>query len=150
MSLFDAITAAGGLAFFLYGMTNMGKSLEKLGGGKLEKTLQTVTGSLWKSILFGAIVTACIQSSSATTVIVVGLVNSGIMKLTQAVGVIMGANIGTTITAQILRLGDIDSSNLFLSLLKPKSFGAHCGSGRHCADYDGQAQQDEKPGAKFL
>ena len=122
MSLFDAITAAGGLAFFLYGMTNMGKSLEKLGGGKLEKTLQTVTGSLWKSILFGAIVTACIQSSSATTVIVVGLVNSGIMKLTQAVGVIMGANIGTTITAQILRLGDIDSSNLFLSLLKPKSF----------------------------
>ena len=74
MSLFDAITAAGGLAFFLYGMTNMGKSLEKLGGGKLEKTLQTVTGSLWKSILFGAIVTACIQSSSATTVIVVGLV----------------------------------------------------------------------------
>lgn len=121
MSLFDVITAAGGLAFFLYGMTNMGKSLEKLGGGKLEKTLQTVTGNLVKSILFGALVTACIQSSSATTVIVVGLVNSGIMKLDQAVGVIMGANIGTTITAQILRLGDIDSSNIFLTLLKPTS-----------------------------
>jgi len=115
------ISLLGGLALFLYGMDMLGSGLEKVSGGKLEQTLEKLTNNIFKSVLLGAIVTAAIQSSSATTVIVVGLVNSRILKLRQAIGVIMGANIGTTITAHILRLSDISSDNLFLMLLKPKT-----------------------------
>ena len=107
---------------FLYLMQVMGDGLAKVSGGKLEQILENLTSSKWKAVLLGMCVTAVIQSSSATTVMVVGFVNSGIMKLTQAVGIIMGANIGTTITSWILSLTGIESSNFFISLLKPSSF----------------------------
>lgn len=112
----------GGLALFLYGMQVMGDGLAKISGGKLEKILENLTSSKLRAVLLGLGVTAVIQSSSATTVMVVGFVNSGIMKLTQAVGIIMGANIGTTVTAWILSLAGIESNNFFMSLLKPSSF----------------------------
>ena len=99
MDLFSILTLIGGLALFLYGMNAMGDGLAKVSGGKLEKILENLTSNPIKAVLLGAGVTAVIQSSSATTVMVVGFVNSGIMKLSQAVGVIMGANIGTTITS---------------------------------------------------
>ncbi|WP_312644200.1 Na/Pi cotransporter family protein [Hydrogenoanaerobacterium sp.] len=118
---FGVVNLLGGLALFLYGMNLLGSGLEKLSGGRMEKTLQKLTNNVVKSVLLGALVTAAVQSSSATTVIVVGLVNAGILKLRQAIGVIMGANIGTTITAHILRLSDLDSSNFFIQLLKPTS-----------------------------
>lgn len=105
-----AISAFGGIALFLYGMNVLGSGLEKSTGGKMEKILEKLTGNIVKAVILGAIVTAVIQSSSATTVIVVGLVNSGVLKLKSAVGIIMGANIGTTVTGQILRLGGGDSS----------------------------------------
>lgn len=104
MDLFNLISLIGGLAFFLYGMNIMGSGLERVAGSKLEATLERFTNKVWKSVLFGALVTAAIQSSSATTVIVVGLVNSGLIRLRQAIGVIMGANIGTTVTSLILLL----------------------------------------------
>lgn len=107
---------------FLYGMQVMGDGLAKVSGGKLEQILENLTSSKWKAVLLGMCVTAVIQSSSATTVMVVGFVNSGIMKLTQAVGIIMGANIGTTITSWILSLTGIESDSFFISLLKPSSF----------------------------
>ncbi|MBO1680757.1 Na/Pi cotransporter family protein [Bittarella massiliensis (ex Durand et al. 2017)] len=119
MNFFNFLSLAGGLAMFLYGMNIMGSGLEKLAGSKLEIILTKMTSNIFKSVLLGALITAVIQSSSATTVIVVGLVNSGILKLDRAIGIIMGANIGTTITAQILALGDISSSNFFLQLVKP-------------------------------
>ncbi len=122
MSIFNVLSMIGGLALFLYGMHVMGEGLAKASGGRMEAALEKMTGSPIKGVLLGAGVTAVIQSSSATTVMVVGFVNSGIMKLTQAVGVIMGANIGTTITAWILSLSGIESSNVFVSLLKPSSF----------------------------
>ena len=103
-------------------MQVMGDGLAKISGGKLEKILENLTSSKLKAVLLGLGVTAVIQSSSATTVMVVGFVNSGIMKLTQAVGIIMGANIGTTVTAWILSLAGIESNNFFMSLLKPSSF----------------------------
>lgn len=112
----------GGLALFLFGMDEMGKGLSKASGGKLERILEKMTSNPWKAVLLGAGVTAVIQSSSATTVMVVGFVNSGIMKLSQAVGIIMGANIGTTITSWILSLSGIESNSFFVSLLKPSSF----------------------------
>lgn len=121
MSVLNLISLGGGVALFLYGMTMMGNGLEKLSGGKMEKALEKLTGNILSSVALGAVVTALIQSSSATTVIVVGLVNAGIMQLRQAVGVIMGANIGTTITAQLIRLSDIESDTLLLQLLKPKT-----------------------------
>lgn len=105
-----AIKALGGTALFLYGMQMLGTSLEKASGGQMEKVLRKLTGNIFKSVLLGTLVTACIQSSGATTVIVVGLVNAGIMSLSSAVGVIMGANIGTTITGQILRLAEIEGN----------------------------------------
>lgn len=105
-----AIKALGGTALFLYGMQMLGTSLEKASGGQMERVLRKLTGNIFKSVLLGTLVTACIQSSGATTVIVVGLVNAGIMSLTSAVGVIMGANIGTTITGQILRLAEIEGN----------------------------------------
>ncbi|MEG1965997.1 MAG: Na/Pi symporter, partial [Oscillospiraceae bacterium] len=119
MDIFSLISLAGGLALFLYGMSVLGSSLERAAGSNLSKILEGLTNNIFKSVAFGAVVTAAIQSSSATTVIVVGLVNSQIINLKQAIGVIMGANIGTTITAHILRLTDIGSDNFFLMLIKP-------------------------------
>lgn len=112
----------GGLAMFLYGMDAMGDGLAKLSGGKLEQILEKLTSKRIMAVLLGVAVTAVIQSSSATTVMVVGFVNSGIMQLSQAVGIIMGANIGTTITSWILSLSGIQGSSLFVQLLKPSSF----------------------------
>ena len=122
MDFFSILTLLGGLAMFLYGMQVMGDGLEKLSGGKLEKILENLSSNRLKAVLVGAAVTAVIQSSSATTVMVVGFVNSGIMHLSQAVGFIMGANIGTTVTAWILSLAGIESSNFFVKLLNPSSF----------------------------
>ncbi len=112
----------GGLAFFLYGMNALGDGLEKLSGGKLEKALEKMTSNTFKGFLLGLGVTAVIQSSSATTVMVVGFVNSGIMKLRQAIGIIMGANVGTTVTAWILSLSGIEGDSFFMQLLKPINF----------------------------
>jgi phosphate:Na+ symporter len=122
MDVFGVLAMIGGLALFLYGMNAMGNGLEKLSGGKLEAILEKLTSNTIKAVLLGAGVTAVIQSSSATTVMVVGFVNSGIMKLSQVIGIIMGANVGTTITSWILSLTGIESSNLFIKFLKPSSF----------------------------
>lgn len=122
MDFFGILSLLGGLALFLYGMQVMGDGLAKVSGGKLEQILENLTSNKFKAVLLGLGVTAVIQSSSATTVMVVGFVNSGIMKLTQAVGVIMGANIGTTVTSWILSLAGIESENFFIKLLKPTSF----------------------------
>ena len=122
MDIFSVLTLIGGLALFLFGMNVMGDSLVKVSGGRLDRILERLTSNRLKGVLLGLGVTAVIQSSSATTVMVVGFVNSGIMKLTQAVGVIMGANIGTTVTSWILSLTGIEGSNLLLSMLKPSSF----------------------------
>ena len=122
MDLFSVLTMIGGLALFLYGMNVMGDGLSKISGGRLEKLLEKLTSNPLKAVILGAGVTAVIQSSSATTVMVIGFVNSGVMKLTQAVGIIMGANIGTTVTSWILSLSGIESNNFFISLLKPTSF----------------------------
>ena len=119
MDIFLVISLLGGLAMFLYGMTLLSSGMEKISGGHLEKTLEKLSNNVFKGVLLGAIVTAAIQSSSATTVIVVGLVNAKIMKLRQAIGVIMGANIGTTITSHILRLSDISDGGVMLNLIKP-------------------------------
>ena len=122
MNIFSVLTMIGGLAMFLYGMDAMGDGLAKLSGGKLEQILEKLTSKRIMAVLLGIAVTAVIQSSSATTVMVVGFVNSGIMQLSQAVGIIMGANIGTTITSWILSLSGIQGSSLFVQLLKPSSF----------------------------
>ena len=122
MDIFGVLTGIGGLALFLYGMSVMGDSLSKLSGGRMEGILERLTSTRIRAVLLGALVTAVIQSSSATTVMVVGFVNSGIMQLGQAVGIIMGANIGTTITSWLLSLTGISGSNFFVSLLKPSSF----------------------------
>ncbi len=122
MTVFDVFTLLGGLAFFLFGMHIMSSGLEKIAGGKLEIILKKMTDKPLKGLLLGAAVTATIQSSSAVTVMLVGLVNSGIMKLGQTIGVIMGSNIGTTLTAWILSLAGIESDNFFLKMLKPSSF----------------------------
>ena len=122
MSIFDVLSLLGGLALFLYGMEVMGDSLSKMAGGKLESILERLTKKRIYAVLLGAGVTAIIQSSSATTVMVVGFVNSGIMKLSQAVGVIMGANIGTTVTSWLLSLTGISGDSIFMQLLKPTSF----------------------------
>ena len=122
MDLFDILALGGGLALFLFGMNVMSVGLEKLAGGKLEGILRSMTSSPVKGMLFGALVTAVIQSSSAVTVMLVGLVNSGIMALSQTVGVIMGANIGTTITAWLLSLVSVEGSGIVMQMLKPKNF----------------------------
>lgn len=122
MDIFAILTLVGGLALFLYGMNVMGAGLEKLSGGKLERILEKLTSNPLKAVLLGAGVTAVIQSSSATTVMVVGFVNSGIMKLSQAIGIIMGANVGTTATSWLLSLSGIEGSNIWINLLKPSSF----------------------------
>lgn len=118
---------AGGLGLFLYGMTILSSGLEKASGGLMEKVLAKMTGNVFSGILFGALVTAAVQSSSATTVIVVGLVNAGLLKLKGAVGIIMGANIGTTMTTQILRLTNLEgdsSGPAILQLCKPSNFSS--------------------------
>lgn len=122
MSIFDVLNLIGGLCLFLFGMTLMGQALERRAGNRLKKLLGRMTNNKFAGLLTGLGVTAIIQSSSATTVMVVGFVNSGLMTLRQSIGVIMGANIGTTVTAWILSLAGIDSTNMFVSLLKPTSF----------------------------
>lgn len=127
MSVFNILVAVGGLAFFMFGMNTLSNGLEKASGGLLEKVLAKMSGNIFTSIFFGAVVTAAVQSSTATTVIVIGLVNAGILKLRGAVGIIMGANIGTTMTAQILRLAKLEGSsdsNVFIDLIKPTNFSA--------------------------
>ncbi len=122
MDIFDFLTMVGGLALFLYGMRVLGDGLKKASGGKMEHILEKLTSNKLMAVLLGAGVTAVIQSSSATTVMVVGFVNSGIMKLAQATGVILGANVGTTATAWILSLTEVDGTSFLLRFLKPTSF----------------------------
>lgn len=122
MDIFDILLLIGGLALFLYGMTEMGNGLEKVSGSKLKSILEKLTSSKTKGVLLGAGVTAFIQSSSATAVMVVGLVNSSIMTLSQAIPVVMGANVGTTITSWLLSLTGIQSDNIIVNLFKPSSF----------------------------
>ena len=122
MDIFNIFTLLGGLAFFLYGMTIMSGGLEKVAGGKMERLLREMTSNPIKAMGLGAIITILVQSSSAVTVMLVGLVNSGIMNLNQAIGVIMGSNVGTTVTAWILSLSGLESDNFFVQLLKPESF----------------------------
>ena len=122
MDIFSIVAMAGGLALFLFGMDYMGSNLSRASGGKMEQILEKLTGNPLKAVALGAWVTAVIQSSSATTVMVVGFVNSGIMRLSQATGIIMGANIGTTITSWMLSLTGIESDALWLRLLKPSTF----------------------------
>ena len=122
MDIFDVLNMIGGLCLFLFGMSLMGQALEKRAGNSLRTILGKLTTKKFIGLLTGLAVTAVIQSSSATTVMVVGFVNSGLMSLGQAINVIMGANVGTTVTAWILSLGGIESSNVFMQLLKPTSF----------------------------
>ncbi len=122
MDIFDVLTLVGGLCLFLFGMNIMGQALERRAGNKLRSLLEKLTANRIAGLLTGLGITAVIQSSSATTVMVVGFVNSNLMTLSQAINVIMGANIGTTVTAWILSLAGIDSENLFVNLLKPSSF----------------------------
>ena len=122
MDIFNVLTMIGGLCLFLFGMNLMGQALERRAGGKLRSLLDKMTGSVFAGFLTGLGITAIIQSSSATTVMVVGFVNSGLMTLRQAINVIMGANVGTTVTAWLLSLGGIDSGNFWIKLLKPSSF----------------------------
>ena len=122
MSFFDLLKMVGGLALFLYGMNLLGDGLSRASGGRLERILEKLTNNPLKAVLMGAVVTGVIQSSSATTVMVVGFVNSGIMSLKQAVGIIMGANIGTTVTSWILSLTGIESDAFWIRMLKPSSF----------------------------
>lgn len=122
MTIFDAIALIGGLVFFLFGMNVMSGNLEKMAGGKLEIMLKKMTANPIISMILGAAITIAVQSSSATTVMLVGLVNSGLMKLAQTVFVIYGANIGTTITSWILSLAGIQSDNVWVAMLKPENF----------------------------
>lgn len=122
MDIYSVFTLCGGLAFFLFGMSIMSGGLEKIAGGRLELTLKKLTSNPFKSLVLGAGITIAIQSSSALTVMLVGLVNSGIMELSQTVGVIMGSNIGTTLTAWILSLSGIESESVLVSMLKPENF----------------------------
>ncbi len=122
MSIFNVISLGGGLALFLFGMNILASGMEKMSNGRAEKMLERMTGNIFFSVLLGAGVTAVVQSSSLTTVVVVGMVNAGILKLQNAVGVIMGANIGTTVTGQILRLGDLENNanaGLIMQIVKP-------------------------------
>lgn len=122
MDITHITSLLGGIALFLYGMSIMGAGLEKLAGGKMQSVLQRLTSNTLKGVLLGTLITGVIQSSAGTVVICVGLVNSGIMTLTQSVGVIMGANIGTTVTGQLIRLADISGESLLLTLVQPKTF----------------------------
>ena len=121
-NFFSILTLLGGLAMFLYGMDEMGKGLKKLSGGQLESILEKLTSNKYKGFLLGFFVTAVIQSSSATTVMLVGFVNSGIMKLCQTIGIIFGANVGTTVTAWIISLTGIQGDSFWIQIFKPSSF----------------------------
>ena len=122
MDFFSILTMLGGLALFLYGMHVLGEGLSKASGGRMEQILERLTSGRLRAVFLGAVVTAVIQSSSATTVMVVGFVNSGIMKLSSAIGIIMGANIGTTVTSWLLSLSGIENGNFWVRMLKPSSF----------------------------
>lgn len=122
MDIFSVITLMGGLTFFLFGMNVMSGSLEKMAGGRLEEMLRKMTASPWISMVLGAVITIAVQSSSATTVMLVGLVNSGIMQFSQTINIIFGANIGTTLTAWITSLSGIQSDVFWIQMLKPKNF----------------------------
>ena len=138
MSISDGIALLGGIALFLFGMSLMGDGLKRVAGNKLELILYQLSSTPIRGILLGTGVTAVIQSSSATSVMVVGFVNSGLLTLRQAISVIMGANVGTTVTAWILSLTGLDGDNFFVMLLKPTSFTpilALIGRGSH---HDGQ------------
>ena len=134
MNVYDILNLLGGIALFLFGMHTLSASLEKLAGGKLETWLEKATSRPIKGVVLGAIITAVIQSSAATTVMIIGFVNSGLMKLSQAIGVIMGANIGTTATSWLLSLQSISGSDgfSFLNILKPTTF--YTGSCGHRRD----------------
>ncbi|MEE3408591.1 MAG: Na/Pi symporter, partial [Erysipelotrichaceae bacterium] len=121
MDFFSILAMVGGLSLFMYGMNTMGDGLSKLAGGKLAGILEKLTSKRIYAVILGMVVTAVIQSSSATTVMVVGFVNSGIMNLNQAVGIIIGANIGTTLTSWLLSLVGVEGGNFFMNLLKPSS-----------------------------
>ena len=123
MDIANIVARFGAIATFLFGMSTMTDGLEKLSSGRLEHILERLTSNVFKGVLLGAVVTGLIQSSAATTVMCVGFVNAGIMKLEQTVGIIMGANIGTTVTAQLLRLGDIDADNIVMMFLQPSFLG---------------------------
>ena len=123
MDIANIVAMFGAIATFLFGMSTMTDGLEKLSSGRLEHILERLTSNVFKGVLLGAVVTGLIQSSAATTVMCVGFVNAGIMKLEQTVGIIMGANIGTTVTAQLLRLGDIDADNIVMMFLQPSVLG---------------------------
>ena len=122
MDITHITSLLGGIALFLYGMSIMGAGLEKLAGGKMQGVLQKLTSSTLKGVIFGTLITGVIQSSAGTVVICVGLVNSGIMTLTQSVGVIMGANIGTTVTGQLIRMADISGDSLLMQVINPTTF----------------------------
>ena len=122
MTLFNVFSLLGGLALFLFGMDIMGKALEKQAGGHLQKILSKLTDNPFKGFFLGLCVTAIIQSSSATTVMVVGFVNSGIMELHQAIGIIMGSNVGTTVTSWLLSLSGLQGDSIWIQILKPTSF----------------------------
>ena len=126
--IFNVITLLGGLALFLFGMDVMGKSLERQAGGKLQTVLAKMSSTVFKGFLLGMAVTAVIQSSSATTVMVVGFVNSGIMTLNQAVGVIMGSNIGTTITSWMLSLAGLEGDSFLVQIFKPSTLAPVLGT----------------------
>ena len=126
--LFNIISLLGGLALFLFGMDTMGKALERQAGGKLQTILAKMSSNVFKGFLLGMAVTAVIQSSSATTVMVVGFVNSGIMTLNQAVGVIMGSNIGTTVTSWILSLSGLEGDSVIIKLFKPSTLAPLMGA----------------------
>ena len=128
MYVLQLVTLLGGLALFLFGMDVMGKSLERTAGGKLETVLAKMSSTVFRGFLLGLAVTAVIQSSSATTVMVVGFVNSGIMTLQQAVGVIMGSNIGTTVTAWILSLSGLEGDSLLIQIFKPSTLSPVLGT----------------------
>ena len=122
MDIFDLFMLLGGLAFFLFGMNAMSGGLEQLAGGKLESSLRRMTSNRFLGMILGAVITIAVQSSSAVTVMLVGFVNSGIMGLGQTIGVIMGSNIGTTLTAMLTSLVGLESDNVWLKLLKPEHF----------------------------
>ena len=126
ITIFDLVGTMGGLALFLFGMHMLSASIEKMSGSKLTKILEKLTGKVWKSVALGAIITAIVQSSGATTVITVGLVNSGILKLGQAIGIIMGSNIGTTVTGHLLRLTEISGTSGIMQFVKPDFFAPVC------------------------
>jgi len=144
MDIFQVLNMIGGLALFLYGMNTMGNGLSKMAGSKLEGVLEKLTSKRIFAVLLGAGVTAVIQSSSATTVMVVGFVNSGIMKLGQAVGIIMGANIGTTVTSWLLSLTSIDGSAIWVQLLKPSSFSPILAAAGIIMVMSGKAEEKRK------